>query len=346
MQALMKILELLRIIILILVCVIFSIEDAKDNHVDNKKIAIFGMLGIILSCIYYGTFFRDEIITFLANIGALTITAILLYATHIWAAGDSKFLILIGVLIPLEENSNTFGPLRGVMIPVIAFSIGLVFLVGDTLINLLRKEYVISKENFVARAKKALIQFIINSMYVLTLVKIEDFFLRKTGFQLGIYQVVFNVAVLILIGKFSFFHKKEVIGFVAGSSLLYSFGTGIWMISPLRFVYYIITFLYILFQIFLSDFNYKKIATCDVKKGMVLSFGTTMLMQYSKVQGLPGISHEDMRDRLDEGQAEAIRRWGKTKNGRDEIMIVRKIPFVFFLSCGIFLYCLLGRMAK
>lgn len=342
----MEILELLRIIILILACVIFSIEDAKDNHVDNKKIAIFGVLGIILSSIYYGLFFRNESVTFLANVGVLTIAAILLYATHIWAAGDSKFLILIGVLIPLEEYSNAFGPLCGVMIPVIAFSIGLIFLVGDTLVNLLRKEFVISKENFMGRARKALIQFVINSMYVLTLVKIEDFFLRKTGFQLGIYQIVFNVAVLILIGKFSFFHRKEVIGFVAGSSLLYSFGTGIWMISPLRFVYYIITFLYILFQIFMSNFNYKKIATCDVKKGMVLSLGTTMLMQYSRVQGLPEISHEDMRDRLNERQAEAIRRWGKTKNGRDEIMIVRKIPFIFFLSCGIFLYCFLGRMTK
>ena len=71
---------------------------------------------------------------------------------------------------------------------------------------------------------------------------------------------------------------------------------------------------------------------------MILSMASSMPMQASRIQGLPGISTEDLKDRLTTEQAESIKRWGKTQKGLDSLMIVKKIPFAIFISFGFLTY--------
>ena len=76
---------------------------------------------------------------------------------------------------------------------------------------------------------------------------------------------------------------------------------------------------------------------CKIKKGMILSTVSSMLMQNSRVRGLPGISMEDLRNRLSEDEVSSIKRWAEGRNIAT-ISIVKKIPFAVFLAMGFACY--------
>lgn len=80
------------------------------------------------------------------------------------------------------------------------------------------------------------------------------------------------------------------------------------------------------------------IPTSTVKSGMILSIISVQMMSVSRVKGLPHFSDETTNSRLSEEEAGAIRRWGKSKTGKDYIMIVRYIPFAIFMLIGIVSY--------
>lgn len=155
---------------------------------------------------------------------------------------------------------------------------------------------------------------------------------------MGTFQLLFNICLLILMSKISALYSKTAFGFILGASVLYSFGTGIWMLEPIRIIYYLVSFLYVILQILIGEFNYQEINTDDVREGMILSLGTSMMLMQSRVRNLPGVSFEDMRSRINADEAAAIRRWKKSKGGREKIVIVRKVPFALFLSIGCVLY--------
>ena len=156
--------------------------------------------------------------------------------------------------------------------------------------------------------------------------------------------MLFNICLLILISKIPTLYSKTAFGFILGASVLYSFGTGMWMLEPIRIIYYLVSFLYVILQILIGEFNYQEINTDDVRDGMILSLGTSMLFMQSRVKNLPGVSFEDMRSRINADEAAAIRRWKKSKGGRETIVIVRKVPFALFLSIGCVLYLMIRRV--
>jgi preflagellin peptidase FlaK len=94
----------------------------------------------------------------------------------------------------------------------------------------------------------------------------------------------------------------------------------------------------------ISEYNYKTIPTSEVKKGMILSSFSTVFMSKSKITDLPDISHEDMRSRLTKGEADAVVRWGNSKNGLKEVQIVRKIPYAIFIFIGLITYSIIWEI--
>ena len=94
----------------------------------------------------------------------------------------------------------------------------------------------------------------------------------------------------------------------------------------------------LLLRYLLNGYNYKQIPTESVKKGIVLSIPTVMGFTSSRVKGLPQISYEEMRSRLSEEEAEAVLRWKDSKQGKENITIVKKIPFAIFIVLGEILF--------
>ena len=87
-----------------------------------------------------------------------------------------------------------------------------------------------------------------------------------------------------------------------------------------------------------GKYVYESVPTEDVKAGMILSRSTVVCFAPSKVKGLPQISYEDMRSRLTEEEAAAVRRWKDSKYGKATVVSVRKIPFASFIAVGVILF--------
>lgn len=78
---------------------------------------------------------------------------------------------------------------------------------------------------------------------------------------------------------------------------------------------------------------------------MILSTTSSMLMQNSRVRGLPPISSEDLRSRLTEEQVGSIGRWASSRN-ISAVMVVRKIPFAIFIFAGFLSYFIIWEIVK
>ena len=86
--------------VLFFTCAYVTVTDLKNSIIQNKVILTSGIVAIILNAIYFSFFASDFIIAYFVNVGIMTFISIAFYAIHIWAAGDSKLLILTIMLIP------------------------------------------------------------------------------------------------------------------------------------------------------------------------------------------------------------------------------------------------------
>lgn len=101
----------------------------------------------------------------------------------------------------------------------------------------------------------------------------------------------------------------------------------------------------LIFQMTIKTILYEEIKIADLKKGMILSTISSMMMQNSRVRGLPSVSTEDLKSRLTEEQVNSICRWSKSRK-IETIAIVRKIPFAIFIFSGFLSYFVIWGVIK
>ena len=147
-----------------------------------------------------------------------------------------------------------------------------------------------------------------------------------------------NICIILIISNIKIFKRRSLIILAFIGSLLFSIIFQEWFLDEKRIKYYLLMIVIMIVRSVISEYNYETIPTKDVKKGMILSTFTTMMMVNSKVKGLPEISKEDMRNRLTEEEAQAVIRWGKSKKGMENVQIVRKTPFAIFICLGLIGY--------
>lgn len=76
------------------------------------------------------------------------------------------------------------------------------------------------------------------------------------------------------------------------------------------------------------------IPTKEVKEGMIMSYFAIQQFFGSRVKGLPDTTDETTKSRISADEADAIKRWEKSKYGQPQIMVVRYIPFAVFILIG------------
>ena len=108
---------------------------------------------------------------------------------------------------------------------------------------------------------------------------------------------------------------------------------------------YIMVVVLLIFQMTIKTILYEEIKIADLKKGMILSTISSMMMQNSRVRGLPLVSTEDLKSRLTEEQVNSICRWSKSRK-IETITIVRKIPFAIFIFSGFLSYFVIWGVIK
>lgn len=334
------IIEIVLLLMLTAVCFYATYTDITCGLIYNRVLIPLLVVGIGLDIVYYWQIYPDGVGTFLLNMAFTAGFSLILYMLHIWAAGDSKLLILVSILIPVRTTLNSarqYCP--EVLIIAIAFAASFVYLAYDS-IRMWRKRG-LNREKIAKSFRQYLMRLAMSCVYIMTLCKMESAILTRMGIDNVLISLVLNLCILLILSGIRSVWKPSVCIPVLIISIGYSLITGIWMMNQRRAIYYLATAVVMLMQLIINEFNYDSVPTEEVHKGMVLSRGSIMVMSMSKVRGLPTYSTEDLRSRITEDEAAAVKRWGKTKGSSGTVQIVRKMPFAIFISIGVMAYYLL-----
>ena len=334
---------LLVLLLLILGCYVIS-TDISKGIVENRALLIAGLAGVIINGFYYCMFARPFLFIYLLNLLFVAILSILLYVRHYWAAGDSKLLICMTILIPGRVYDSSVLQIPGMNYLIIIFLVAYIYVVIESIVAWIKKDPSYrrnqpSGKNIAGIIWSYMMMFcLLTSASMLWNLVFREFYREN--------QMVFtliNILMVTMLADTSVFKSKYIRIILCGVfAILLVFRRETLLLRPdLLIRSYLIIFFALILRYFVSGYNYTEINTQDVSAGMVLAFSTIVLFQNSTVKGLPHSTTEDMSDRISEEEAMAIRRWGQSKKGRANIIIVRKIPFAIFIVIGIVLYIMI-----
>jgi len=338
--------EAFLITLLICTCIHVTITDLKHGIVQNKIILLTGSLGLIANMVYYSAFARPFAIAFLLNLVIMAVISIVFYGLHIWAAGDSKLLMLAVFLIPARFYYAGNNVIATVVIMIIIFSIAYLYIIAESIYLGIKEKNFFKISMIKADIKLMLTQYIkctclITLFTFLVRLIIPEFYNRNIELMM-----IINMILVLLSYNIKFFNKMvPLVSLIAVTAASYLFINDISFNVNLK-VYPLVLFV-LLLRLCAEKYNYKTIPTSKVEKGMVLAYSTIIRFMPSSVKGLPRHKiTEDIRSRITSEEAESIKRWEKSKYGQPQITIVRKIPFAIFISIGTLIYTFARMLMK
>lgn len=335
----MLLIETGLLILLAAVCVYATYTDITRGLIYNRVLLPLFVLGTAMDIAYYGWLYPVGRSYFALNVIAAVAFSVILYALHIWAAGDSKLLILITLLIPVRTTLIGERYYPEIVIIAIAFAVSFVYLVYDSM-RMWRKRG-LDTDKVAQSFRRYIMRLMMSCIYIMTLYKMEGAVLPRLGITNTWVSLILNLCLVLILSGIGVVWTAKVCIPVLVLSIAYSAMTGVWLMNRTRAVYYVATAVVMLLQLIVNEFNYDSIPTDEVRKGMVLSSGSIMILSISKVKGLPTETTEDLRSRITDAEAAAIRKWGRTKESSGMIQIVRKMPFAIFITIGVAAYYLL-----
>jgi len=316
-----------------------SYSDLKDSIIPNRLLVRCAIPAVICDIIYYPAWAAEYLPLFFVNLAVLTVVGIIFYAYNLWAAGDCKLLMVVGLCIPgrfYTFMGNGFGV--SFYIVAIVFSIAFLYVVAESIV-LSIKNHELFKITFGGFGlKEALISYF-SMVGALTVVSIllSQLFPALSEQSEAISVAINFLIVLTLIQIRQHVSKKVIVIAMIVSWVIVAVFSYIG-IYGVKFSFNIWSWVLVLVVMALrlaSDkYNYRTIPTSEVKAGQILSAATVMGMAASRVHGLPTSSTEDLRSRLTAEEADSVHRWEASAHGKPYVVIVRKIPFAVFIAAG------------
>jgi len=335
----MLIVEYILLGLMFSTCLYVTITDLKNSIIENKILLASFLVGLILNAIYYGVICREYFIIFLLNFAVMTAISIVFYAMHFWAAGDSKMLIAVVFLLPAGLYYNGKNISAAVALIIIIFSIAFIYTVIESIVIGISQKDLFNFKSINIDVKSMIIQYVKCSC-IITLVNI-GFFLLSPSFQSEnkALLMILNMVIVFLTYGIKFFNKPVPLAIlIIITGVMFVTINGLRLNMDTNYYMYLFTILVLFLRLISEKYNYIDIPTCEVKKGMVLSYATVLLFLPSNVKQLPKKTTEDVRSKINEDQAESIRRWENSKYGKPTITIVRKMPFAIFITLGTVLF--------
>ena len=336
----MKSLELLSGILFLLLGMMTSFSDLKEGCIYNRTLLIFTGLSAVIDLIYYGYYARDLFLLFLINFIMLAVISLVLFYSHSFAGGDCKLVLVMGLLYPAD-----YYLVYGNTAVTIFFALGIAILYGYAYLLLASVYGLLSKKNQMTKeyVKNYLFSFLksfVSATIYISGVHLLIITLAERGIYINSWIVrLICIGLAWLIGKYDFLRKMYVVLLVLAIDLIGGVILGTITFS-VNLENYILVLALLLCQMTIRTSLYEEVQITDIKKGMILSMGASLLMQGSRVRGLPGISSEDLKSRLTEEETESIKRWAKSKK-IESLLIVKKIPFAVFIFLGFISYFLI-----
>ena len=132
--------EIIMLAALFTLAIYAAYKDCRTSQIPNRLLLAFALIAFVLDTLYYAVWAGEWFGTFVINTLFLSGTSLLLYAYHLWAAGDSKLLIVLALFLPGRFlASQQFGAVPGFVILVLAFIIAFLYVIAESVLLALRK---------------------------------------------------------------------------------------------------------------------------------------------------------------------------------------------------------------
>ena len=329
--------DIIKCCLLITGSAVAAYSDLKIGKIRNKLILLMIISGVILDIISFIFCPSNEFIKFVVNIITILLLSIILYLFKIWAGGDSKLLIVIALLYPVSFYWKNNIYINLIILVGIIFSFGFLYIFIESIILFCKEKDKYAIKDISVNFIHMFIRYLITLIYISTLSHLYlNFFQSIIFIPQVLYCVICILFVYILHYLKIFFNKIMIFSFLFIDILMSILTKNITLNH--FWPTYIVVLVFMLIRAFVNRYNYQEIATSEIKEGMVLSRASSILFHNSRFKGLPEISDETLGSRLTESQVNAIYRWGKSVNGRNNLVIVRKFPFAIFIFVGTVVY--------
>lgn len=327
-------------IIAIALGIVSFITDVKDKKIYNKNI----ITAFIISSLVYAIFWKEIdtflILNFMINLGISILISFIFYYFKIWSAGDAKLFLAIIYMIPYElyeTKTNNYFP--GLYILILIFSTAFIYVVFETIFLWIKDKEKFRKINEIKINKEEIknffLKYFMGYFIVLLINNIQCEFFEEFRQSNGGLVLLCNMLLLLFIYRIINDRKKTIlittIFFIGNLCYYIMFGFEIYGIN-IKMV--VLVLFIILFRIISEKYNYEEIKVDDLKPRMILSYVSILFFYGSRVQGLPQTTDESTDSRLSEEEVNSIKRWSKTKKGKENITIVRHMPFAPFMLAG------------
>lgn len=320
-----------------------SISDFKSGKITNRSILIALGAGVLCAVPYYAFFATDCLLSYTINNALTLVIGLLLYATGIWGAGDSKLLFVTTLLFPARLYCLGNSSLASCFLLVsLVFIIAFLYIVGDTIYMGIRQRNLFRiqkrKMNWKNYAKGFLFFFLMLSLMDAIIFKLLPVSLLYDSFIITAIHFI-----LILVGMRIENKANWIVVAVMGVAwiLMIVFGLTKISLSNINWWSYLVVLALMVFRLFADKYNYKIIPLSELKPGMILAFVSIIAFMGSKIEGLPTSTTEDLKSRLSVEEVESIKKWAESSDGIETITIVRKIPFALFIAIGTIVFTIL-----
>lgn len=334
----MLICEALFCLILLVVLPLAARSDMKKGIVSNALILIACLAGLMIDAVYYLVFAGEFFLSFLMDFILTAALSIFFYSQGIWGAGDSKLLILIALCLPgrifCRDGLWSF---PGFLLISIIFAVSFVVVFIDSIMKGKKTGRLFDKQKPFLPIDDFR-GFLSKSLFLYFCVGAVNGFLsfEWMSFLHLTYPVLlaFDLVIILLLNKKDW---TPTLPYLMAALILFLVTTILskavfsWQ-SFLFSLIFIIVLLYT--QNITNQENYQTISAGDILPGMILDYSSVVLLSLSKIPDLPLSTTADMRSRLHEKEVAAIHAWGKKHPGRDQLVIIRKIPFALFIAIG------------
>lgn len=333
----MYVLEIISLCLALIMCIICTKSDICEGLVRNKVLIVFSGIAIVIDLVYYGFFAKDLLFDFLPNFIIVTLVSLALFYTHSFAGGDCKLSIVLALLYPARyyivfKNS----------IYTLVFAIGLSILVGYIYLLATSVKAIVTKKveitfNYV---KNFFLSFLKSYVYAMAyIVLLNCFFILLENIGVILDTWICRCLCIVLawcVARYPIFKK---IYFLIPTVIVIVIMSIINKVVPISLnpENYIFVLVLLLCQMTIKSTIYEKVKVQDLKKGMILTTFSSVLMQNSITKGLPTISTEDLKSRLTMEEVESVKIWAKATH-TEELTVVKKIPFAMFITIGFFIY--------
>lgn len=341
----MKFIEIIMGLALVSLGIITSITDVKKGRIYNRTLLIYSVAGMILDLVYYGYFASDLFFLYIANFAITALISLILFYTHSFAGGDCKLTLVMALLYPAnyylvyDKTKITL-----FLVLCIAILFGYFYLLGFSICSLVKGKTKLTKE-YVKEILKIFLRSFISASAYISLINVLAIVLGKQGIIMNRWLLrIICMGSAWVVGRSPMLKKWPLVfGVYMVSGLVGAlFGFVPFSFDPTNYVFVIVL---LLCQMTIRINQYEEVEISNLKKGMILSSFSSLLMQNSRVRGLPPISTEDLKSRLTEEQVESITRWAKSRKVFT-VTIIRKIPFAIFIFAGFISYFIIWSVVK